>query len=81
MSLVRKANQDALIDETMAFVATIRPVADVNQPPQTTKFIDRERDAIKQRVGSFKAHQQRLIRERQAFANAALKKIRPANTR
>lgn len=101
MSSDWKANRDALIEETMAFVANVnqstsslnlntsgvrpanegRPVAETLQPPQAIKFIDSERAAMKQRVKSFKAHQERLIREREAFANAALKIIRPSNTR
>jgi hypothetical protein len=101
MSSDWKTDRDALVEETMAFVASVsrntpsldlstptsrpgnedQPVAAVRQPPHAKKFIDAERTAIKQRVDSFKSHQERLIREREAFADAALREIRPSSKR
>ena len=101
MSSEWKANRDALIEETMAFVASVsqhtssadgnttpghfedqgRPVVEVDQQQQPKKFIDSERAAIRRRVANFKAHQGRLIQEREAFANATLKTIQPSNNR
>jgi hypothetical protein len=80
--------RDALVRETMAFVANVsqhtpvsnskaaadRSVGDVERRPLAS--IDRERAVIRQRVANFKALQQRLIREREAFAATALQQIR-----
>jgi hypothetical protein len=81
--------RDALVRETMAFVANVskhtpvsnskaaadRSVGDVERRPLAS--IDRERAVIRQRVANFKALQQRLIREREEFAATALQRIRP----
>ena len=101
MSFDWKTNRDALIEETMAFVASVtrntpsldsrtstsrrgdedQPIAEARQPSHAKKSIDLERAAIKQRVDSFKSHQERLIREREAFADAALRVIRQSSKR
>jgi hypothetical protein len=80
----------------MAFAASVRQhtpvsnltaaaggnVVDFERRPQPDEvYIDRERAAIKQRVANFKAHQARLIREREAFAKAALDQIRSSGKR
>jgi hypothetical protein len=84
-----KTERNALVRETMAFVANVsqhtpvsnlmaaadRSVDDVERRPLAS--IDRERAVIRQRVANFKALQQRLIREREAFATTALQHIRP----
>jgi hypothetical protein len=85
-----KTDRDALIQETMAFAARVRKDAstldwsDLNRaandrtqpPPAPGTTLEIERAAIKQRVANFKALQQRLIHEREAFANTALQQIR-----
>ena len=91
MSANWMTDRDALVRETMAFVASVgkhtavsnlmtaadRGTGDIERRAQPAElYIDRERAAIKQRVADFKAHQARLIREREAFATAALGQIR-----
>ena len=84
-----KTDRDALIQETMAFAARVRKDAsaldwsdlnraanDTKQSPPAQGTLEIERAAIKQRVANFKALQQRLIREREAFASTALAQIR-----
>jgi hypothetical protein len=84
-----KTERDALVRETMAFVANVSqrtPVSNLmaaadgsvgDVEPRPLASIDRERAVIRQRVANFKALQQRLIREREAFATTALQHIRP----
>ncbi|MGY0576071.1 hypothetical protein ACTGJ9_037840 [Bradyrhizobium sp. RDM12] len=38
---------------------------------------DSERDEIRKRVESFKAQQERFMREREEYANSLLRRIRP----
>ena len=79
-----KAELDVLVAETMALtsnpddnVARPRP-----QPQETTESIglnpidwrDAEREAIRQRVETFRANQQRFIREREEYAASVLLK-------
>jgi hypothetical protein len=88
-----KSDLDALISETMAFVASIHvagssvpvsmPVqstAPMPTPPpvrdeQSEPWAKTEREEIAGRVASFKAHQERWIREREDYANSILKGI------
>ena len=60
----RKNALDALVQETMAITKSIRV-----EPPVS------ERDEIRQHVFNFKAHQERLAREREEFATSLLKRI------
>jgi hypothetical protein len=60
----RKTDPDALVQETMAIAKSIRV-----EPPVL------ERDEIRQHVLNFKAHQERLAREREDFAASVLKSI------
>ena len=60
----RKTDLDALVQETMAIAKGIRV-----EPPIS------ERDEIRQRVLSFKAHQERLAREREDYAAFVVKSI------
>jgi hypothetical protein len=60
----RKTDPDALAQETMAIAKSIRV-----EPPVS------ERDEIRLRVLNFKAHQERLAREREEFATSLLKRI------
>jgi hypothetical protein len=57
----RKTDPDALVQETMAIAKSIRV-----EPPVS------ERDEIQRRVANFKAHQERLAREREDFAASLL---------
>ena len=89
-----KTDRDALVSEAMAFAASVKqhePVSNLTaavycgvgniEQPSPLAFIDRERAAIKQRVANFKALQQRLIREREAFATTVFQQVRPASDR
>jgi hypothetical protein len=60
----RETDLDALVQETMAIAKSIRV-----EPPVS------ERDEIRLRVLNFKAHQERLAREREEFATSLLKRI------
>jgi hypothetical protein len=68
-----KAELDSLVDETMAFVQSVRvepPLPRNNVEPNRMPFVNwmsSEREEIKQRVANFKAHQQRFLREREDF--------------
>ncbi|MBB4263037.1 hypothetical protein [Bradyrhizobium sp. CIR3A] len=80
-----KSELDALVAEAMAFALKV----EIGQPrPQLKEGIDRdgvslpdyggsERDQIRKRVESFKAHQERFMREREEYANSLLRRIRP----
>ncbi|SDJ96262.1 hypothetical protein SAMN05216338_107610 [Bradyrhizobium sp. Rc2d] len=82
-----KSELDALVAEAMAFAGSLK--VEIGQPrPQPKEVIDRdrvslpdyggsERDQIRKRVESFKAHQERFIREREEYANTLLRRIRP----
>jgi hypothetical protein len=60
----RKTDPDALVQETMAIAKSNRV-----EPPVS------ERDEIRQRVSNFKAHQERLAREREEFAASQMKRM------
>ncbi|SCB55789.1 hypothetical protein GA0061098_105410 [Bradyrhizobium shewense] len=82
-----KSELDALVAEAMAFAGSVK--VEIEGPrPQLKKVADldgpsvphdgsSERDQIRKRVESFKAHQERLMREREEYANSQLRRIRP----
>ncbi|GLR91412.1 hypothetical protein [Bradyrhizobium iriomotense] len=82
-----KSELDALVAEATAFAGSLK--VEIEQPrPQPKKVVDRgglsvpdyggsERDQIRKRVETFKAHQERFMREREEYANSLLRRIRP----
>jgi len=76
-----KTELDALVKETTAFAKSLRieqpgprTIVDPNRM-QPVSRIDYEREEIRQRVANFKAHQQRLIREREDYATSEWKRV------
>ena len=68
-----KTDLDAIVEKTTAFAKSLRvepPMARTIVEPNVpaVKWIDSEREEIRQRVANFKAYQQHLIRERKSFA-------------
>ena len=69
-----QADLDALVKETMALTKSVRvepPMPRANVEPNRLPPVNRmesEREEIRQRVANFRAHQQRLIREREDYA-------------
>lgn len=82
-----KSELDALVAETMAFTRSLK--VEIERPrPQPKEVAERveysepdyggsERDQIRKRVESFKAHQERFMREREEYADSLLRRIRP----
>jgi hypothetical protein len=75
-----KSDLDALVDETKAFPRTVRreqPATDLVERPrlQPMNWGGPQREEIRQRVSNFKAHQQRLIRERGDYAASTLRRV------
>jgi hypothetical protein len=77
-----KADLDALVIETMAFAKTVRSVKRMTSPiigeadrRAPVNWIGSEREEIARRVADFKAHQQRLKREREDFAASEFKRM------
>ncbi|MCD9824062.1 hypothetical protein [Bradyrhizobium japonicum] len=82
-----KSELDALVAETMAFTRSLK--VEIEPPrPQPKEVAERveysepgygvsERDQIRKRVESFKAHQERFMREREEYADSLLRRIRP----
>ncbi|TYO61385.1 hypothetical protein FXV83_38380 [Bradyrhizobium hipponense] len=82
-----KSELDALVAETMAFAKSVK--VEIERPPSQPIEIDErgglsvldygtsERDEIRKRVESFKAHQERFMREREQYADSLLRRIRP----
>ena len=76
-----KTDLDALVGETMAFARTIRreqpPATDLVERPrlQPMNWGGPQREEVRQRVANFKAHQQRLIREREDYAASTLRRM------
>jgi hypothetical protein len=83
-----KADFDALVQETKAFVKNnrVEPLTPLTiiEPPVPRSFVEpiglvtlpkSERDEIRQRVANFKAHQERFAREREEFAASLLKRM------
>jgi hypothetical protein len=69
-----KADLNSLVEETMALAKSVRieppmprTVVEPNRVPPVN-WMESEREEIMQRVANFKAHQQRFIREREAYA-------------
>ena len=76
-----KADLDALVEETMAFTRSIhdrqptpRTVVEPNSIPPV-KWIGSQRDEIERHVAKFKAHQQRIAREREDYAESELRRM------
>ena len=69
-----KTDLDALVEETMGFAKSLHvepPMPRTIVEPNgvlAVKWIDSEREEIRQRVANFKVHQQRLIKERKDYA-------------
>jgi hypothetical protein len=85
-----KADLDALIDETMAFVQSVRveppsprTIVEPNGTPSvpSVNWMSSEREEIGQRVANFKAHQQRFMREREDYAASELKRMLMSRSR
>lgn len=82
-----KNELDALVAETMAFTKSLKleiqlprslPKEAVERGDLSASEYDgSEREEIKKRVESFKAHQEHFTREREEYANAQLRRIRP----
>jgi hypothetical protein len=75
-----KTDRDALVDEGMAFARTVRqepPATDLTERPrlEPMNWGGPQREEIRQRVSNFKAHQQRLTKEREDYATSTLKKM------
>jgi hypothetical protein len=75
-----KTDRDALVDEGMAFARTVRrepPATDLAERPrlEPMNWGGPQREEIRQRVSNFKAHQQRLTKEREDYATSTLKKM------
>jgi len=75
-----KTDRDALVDEGMAFAKVVpgeAPAKDFVQRPrlEPMNWDGPQREEIRQRVSNFKAHQQRLTKEREEYATPTLKKM------
>ncbi|MGY8639166.1 hypothetical protein RAD15_42570 [Bradyrhizobium sp. 14AA] len=82
-----KSELDALVAETMAFAKSLK--VEIERPRPQPKEVDErdglsvpdygasERDEIRKRVESFKAHQERFMCEREEYADSLLRRIRP----
>jgi hypothetical protein len=75
-----KTDRDALVDEGVAFARTVRrepPATDLAERPrlEPMNWGAPQREEIRQRVSNFKAHQQRLTKEREDYATSTLKKM------
>jgi hypothetical protein len=76
-----KADLDSLVNETMAFVQSVRvepplprTIVEPNRMP-SVNWMSSEREEIGQRVANFKAHQQRFLREREDFVASEWKRM------
>lgn len=82
-----KSELDALVKETMAFTKSLEVEIERprSQPKEIVERIEHsareyrgsERDEIRKRVESFRAHQQRFMREREEYAASRLRQIKP----
>ena len=75
-----KTDRDALVDEGMAFAKVVpgeAPAKDFVERPrlEPMNWGGPQREEIRQRVSNFKAHQQRLTKEREDYATSTLKKM------
>jgi hypothetical protein len=76
-----KTDRDALVDGEIASSRTVRreaPATGLAERPrlEPMNWGGPQREEIRQRVSNFKAQQQRLIREREAYATSTLKKMK-----
>jgi hypothetical protein len=81
-----KADLDALVAATSAFANTMndRAAQPLPQPRETIQRVELapidwggpEREEIRKRVETFKAHQQRFAREREDYAASVLRSVR-----
>ncbi|MDA9489151.1 hypothetical protein XI09_14150 [Bradyrhizobium sp. CCBAU 11386] len=82
-----KSELDALVAETTAFAKSLKVEIELPRPQQK-EIVElaglsvpdhggSERDEIRKRVESFKAHQERFTREREEYAESLLRRIRP----
>jgi hypothetical protein len=76
-----KADLDTLIEETVAFVKSVRvepriphTVVEPSRTP-SVNWAETERNEIGRHVANFKAHQQRFKRERENYADSELKRM------
>jgi hypothetical protein len=76
------ADFDALVQETMAITKSIsveppipRTIIEPNPLPAANRN-NSERDEIRGRVANFKAHQERLARDREDYAASQIKRMR-----
>ena len=77
-----RAEHDALIDEAMALLKSVRveallprTIVESNRLP-SANWTSSEHQEIGQRVANFKAHQQRFMREREDFVASEWKRMR-----
>jgi hypothetical protein len=75
-----KANLNTFIEETTAFVNRIRvePMPRTVMEPNREPSVDwalSEREEIARRIANFRAHQQRLKREREDYAASEFKRM------
>ena len=82
-----KADLNSLVDETMAFVQSVRvepplprTIVEPNRMPPIS-WNKSEREEVGQRVANFKAHQQRFFREREDFVASEWKRMRASQHR
>jgi hypothetical protein len=79
-----KDDLDALLDEAARFAKSVHiephAVAEPNRMPEVNWASRSEREQIVERVANFKAHQQRLIREREDYAAAELARMRASHS-
>jgi hypothetical protein len=76
-----KTDRDALVDEGIASARTVRREAPATDLAERSRLEPMnwggpQREEITQRVSNFKAQQQRLIREREAYATSTLRKMK-----
>lgn len=82
-----QAELDELFRQTAGFARTVelkaetprmppRAVVQPLTPPAAAKFGSSDREEIARRVASFKAHQQRAIREREEYASSVLVRMK-----
>jgi hypothetical protein len=70
--------KNSAIETVPRYGEAVRKASDVVEPPQVSRVISigSQSDEIRQHVAKFKAHQQRLIKEREDFAARELKRMR-----
>lgn len=84
-----KSELDALVAETAAFARSLKVKIERPQPNQAVEQVapsgpdygGSEREEIRKRVESFKANQERFMRERQEYADSLLRRIKPITKR